>query len=120
MRSPTLTPKRLCRLIGMSRSQLYRLFEPMGGVARYIQAERLREAHRALADPDNARDIHEIAEDLGFFDASAFSRTFRREYGCKPSDVRAAALSGAGNIPLRQAPAEAPASTLTAMLRALH
>ncbi|WP_165943298.1 AraC family transcriptional regulator [Roseicella aquatilis] len=120
MRSPTLTPKRLCRLVGMSRSQLYRLFEPMGGVARHIQAERLREAHRALADPDNARDIHEIAEDLGFFDASAFSRIFRREYGCKPSDVRAAALSGTGEIPLRQSPAQAPAGTLTALLRALR
>nr|WP_264185766.1 AraC family transcriptional regulator [Roseicella aerolata] len=120
LRSPTLTPKRLCRLIGMSRSQIYRLFEPMGGVARYIQAERLREAHCALADADNTRDIHEIAEDLGFFDASAFSRTFRRRYGCKPSEVRAAALSGSGDIPLRQSPAQAPADTLTAVLRTLR
>jgi AraC-like DNA-binding protein len=120
LRSPTLTPKRLCRLVGMSRSQLYRLFEPLGGVARYIRAERLREAHRALADADNQRDIHEVAEDLGFFDASAFSRTFRREYGCTPSEVRAAALSGAGEITLRQSPSQRQAGTLTDILRTLQ
>jgi AraC-like DNA-binding protein len=120
LRSPTLTPKRLCRLVGMSRSQLYRLFEPMGGVACYIQAERLREAHRALADPDILRDIREVAEDLGFFDASAFSRTFRREFGCTPSEVRAAALAGAGDIPLRRPPPQASSDTFTAVLRMLQ
>jgi len=120
LRSPTLTPKRLCRLVGMSRSQLYRLFEPMGGVASYIQAERLREAYRALANPDILRGIHEVAEDLGFFDASAFSRTFRREYGCAPSEVRAAALAGASDTPLRRLPAQAPSDTLTAVLRMLQ
>lgn len=120
LRSPTLTPKQLCRLVGMSRSQLYRLFEPTGGVARYIQAERLRQAHRVLADSSNRRDIHEVAEDLGFFDASAFSRTFRREYGCTPSEVRAAALSEAGDVALRRSPAQREAGTLTDVLRLLQ
>ncbi|MFC7691288.1 helix-turn-helix transcriptional regulator [Paeniroseomonas aquatica] len=104
LRSPTLTPKRICRLVGMSRSQLYRLFEPIGGVARYIQAERLREAHRALANPDNQRGIHEVAEDLGFFDASAFSRIFRREYGCTPSEVRSAAVAGLSDASPQRSP----------------
>jgi AraC-like DNA-binding protein len=117
LRSPTLTPKRICRLVGMSRSQLYRLFEPMGGVARYIQAERLREAYRALANPDNLRDIHEVAEDLGFFDASAFSRTFRREYGCTPSEVRSAAVAGLGDGLLRRTETVEAAGTLTELLR---
>lgn len=120
LRSPTLTPKRLCRLVGMSRSQLYRLFEPAGGVARYIQAERLREAHRVLADPGNRRDIHKVAEDLGFFDASAFSRIFRREYGCTPSEVRAAACSGVGEIAMRRYPTQREAGTLTEVLRLLR
>jgi AraC-like DNA-binding protein len=35
-----------------------------------------------------------IAEDLCFADASSFSRTFKREFGHSPSEVRAAALAG--------------------------
>ena len=103
LRSPRLTPSRLCRMVGMSRSQLYRLFEAGGGVARYIQSERLREAHRALSEPDTRRAIHEIAEDLGFFDASTFSRVFRREFSYTPSDVRMGALAGERSTPVRRA-----------------
>jgi len=102
LRSPRLTPNRLCRMVGISRSQLYRLFEASRGVARYIQAERLREAHRALSDPDGRQSIHEIGEDLGFFDASTFSRAFRREFGCAPSDVRMAVLAGEQSEPVRR------------------
>lgn len=86
--SARLDPDRLCRLAGMSRSQLYRLFEPHGGVARFIQSERLAAAHRALADPEERRDVLRIAEAVGFFDPSAFSRAFRREFGTSPSDLR--------------------------------
>jgi AraC-like DNA-binding protein len=119
LRSSTLTPKRICRLVGMSRSQLYRLFEPTGGVAHYIQAMRLHEAHRALADPRTTRNIHEVAEDLGFSDASGFSRGFRREYGCTPSDVRAAALSGCSGAPVRLPPSPASSGSLMAVLQTL-
>jgi AraC-like DNA-binding protein len=94
LRSPRLNPDRLCRLAGVSRSQLYRLFEPLGGVARRIQAERLREAHRALADPRNGCEIHRIAEDVGFYDASPFSRAFRREFGYTPSELRSTVRAG--------------------------
>ena len=96
------------------------MFEPSGGVARHIQAERLREAHRALADPDNQRDIHAVAEDLGFYDASTFSRTFRREYGCTPSEVRATALAGTGDIPPIRADVRPPMDSLTEVLRILR
>jgi len=120
LRSPALTPKRLCRLVGMSRSQIYRLFEPAGGVARYIQAERLREAHRMLADPSSKRDIHELAEDFGFFNPSAFSRIFRREYGCTPSEVRAAAISGIGEVAMQRCPMPREVGTLTDVLRLLR
>lgn len=122
LRSPRLTPNRLCRMVGMSRSQLYRMFEPSGGVTRYIQAERLREAHRALSDSEANRDIHEIAEDLGFFDASTFSRAFRREFGCTPSDVRMGAFAEKQSGLVRRSAAPGRSGVplnLAAMLRQL-
>jgi AraC-like DNA-binding protein len=94
LRTPTLGPRTLGRLVGMSRSNLYRLFEATGGVARYIQSQRLLEAHAVLFDPATTKSISAIAEDLCFADASSFSRTFRREFGHSPGKVRSAALAG--------------------------
>jgi AraC-like DNA-binding protein len=93
LRSPTLAPTTLCRLVGMSRSNLYRLFEDTGGVARYIQKQRLLEAHAILFDPATIKPISAIAEDLCFADASSFSRVFKREFGQSPNGVRLAALA---------------------------
>ncbi|NJO84573.1 MAG: helix-turn-helix transcriptional regulator [Blastochloris sp.] len=72
----------------MSRSSLYRLFEADGGVAAYIQRARLKAAHAALCRQDDKSTIHVVAESVGFTDASSFSRSFRREFGCSPSDLR--------------------------------
>jgi AraC-like DNA-binding protein len=85
---------RLCKLAGVSRSNLYRMFEPYGGVARYIQRQRLRRAHGLLAEPNCTRKIGLIASDYCFADASTFSRAFRLEFGYAPSDVRKWAESG--------------------------
>lgn len=92
--NPTLQPNTLCRLVGMSRSNLYRLFKGRGGLAQYIQSQRLFEAHTILGNPANPISISALAEDLCFADASSFSRAFRREFGASPSEVRAAALCG--------------------------
>lgn len=40
LRSRTLSPAMLCKHAGISRSQLYRLFQNSGGVLHYIQRER--------------------------------------------------------------------------------
>jgi AraC-like DNA-binding protein len=119
LRSPTLTPKHISRLVGMSRSQLYRLFEPIGGVARYIQRARLREACRVLSDAEDCRDIREVAENLGFFDPSSFSRAFRQEYGCSPRDMRMSARSGARTAPTYPVPGALPPADFAALLRNL-
>lgn len=118
LRSTRLGPDRLCKLAGMSRSQLYRLFEPFGDVARYLQAERLRQAHRALAESTDTRDIIRVAEDFGFFDPSAFSRAFRREFGYSPTKLRNRALSGCVAAPLRR-PVGAAAQDFAGALRRL-
>lgn len=88
--SARLTPERIARAAGVSRSALYRIMEPEGGVARHVQRVRLAMVHAALSDPDcSACSIATLAEQHGFHDPSAFARAFRRAFGCTPSDVRA-------------------------------
>lgn len=101
LRSPSLGPNTLCREAATSRTQLYRLLEGEGGVAHYIQRRRLSESFAILCDTSNNLHIGSIAETLCFANVSSFSRAFRREFGVRPSDVRAASLAG-------QAPVMAP------------
>ena len=88
MASPDFGPERLARLLAMSRSKLYRLFESSGGVAHFINRERLREAHYRLSSHHSARSIHAIGNEVGFSDHSTFSRAFRREFGYSPTEAR--------------------------------
>ncbi len=96
--SVALTPERLGREVGYSRSSLYRLFEPLGGVAAVIQMERLSEARRRLEDPSERRSIQRIAESVGFCDASVFTRAFRRRYGVAPGELREVARAGLSSV----------------------
>jgi AraC-like DNA-binding protein len=86
---PTLTPDLLCREIGVSRSGLYRIFEPVGGVSTYIRRARLRKTRDALADSSDGRSISTIAEQWGFMDSSTYSRMFKKEFGISPREARA-------------------------------
>jgi len=97
LRSPNLGPDTLCREVAMSRSALYRLLEPQGGVARFIQRARLTAARDILGDPEGRASISSIAEDFRFSSSAAFSRAFRVEFGCSPSDVRDARQVGLTN-----------------------
>ena len=95
LHSPAFGPDQLIRQLFISRSRLYRLFEPFGGVARYIQRQRLIVAHAGLSDPVQAeRTILQIAEGVGFVDASSFSRAFKQEFGHSPSEARSSASLG--------------------------
>ncbi len=94
LRSPSLSLTKLCREAATSRSQLYRLLEDEGGVARYIQRQRLSESFSILCDARSNLPIGQVADMLCFADASSFSRAFRREFGVSPTDVRAATYAG--------------------------
>jgi AraC-like DNA-binding protein len=109
LRAPGLGPDLLCRELGVSRSRLYRMFEPLGGVMRYIQRQRLLAAHATLCDVAAARPIVQIAEDVGFSDASGFSRSFKLEFGYTPREARDAAFAG---VPRPPAPGRLPPQTL--------
>lgn len=86
---PELSPAVLVARSGISRSELYRCFTPAGGIARVIQLRRLRHAYRELARHDGPSSVSRIGEAVGFLDPSSFSRAFRREFGCTPSQVLA-------------------------------
>jgi AraC-like DNA-binding protein len=107
LRTPTLGPRTLSRLVGMSRSNLYRLFEDSGGVARYIQNQRLLEAQALLTNAENKKTVAGLAEEFCFADASSFSRAFKREFGCSPGEARSAAVAGTASaaIERRRVPA---------------
>lgn len=86
---PELSPASLVERSGISRSELYRCFAPVGGLARAIQQRRLRHAYRELVRADGPATISRIGEAVGFFDPSTFTRAFRREFGCTPSEILA-------------------------------
>ncbi|TVR11535.1 MAG: helix-turn-helix domain-containing protein [Salinarimonadaceae bacterium] len=83
-----LTPGDMARALGVSRTRLYQLFEPSGGVLHYVQKRRLYAAHVALGDPADNRRINDIAEDMGFASAASFSRSFSKEFGYSPRETR--------------------------------
>jgi AraC-like DNA-binding protein len=83
-----LTPDQLCRQLGISRSSLYRLFEPVGGVSSYVRRQRLLKTREMLSDRSDGRTISSIAEEWSFTDPSAYSRMFRKEFGISPREAR--------------------------------
>lgn len=95
---PELSPDLLCRTIGVSRSRLYRIFEPAGGISNFIRRKRLLETRRALADIGDGRSISNIAEGMGFVDPSTYSRMFKREFGLSPKEARALGWQGVKHL----------------------
>src|SRR5690606_2791364 len=54
------------RAIGVSRSSLYMIFQPLGGVAKYIQSRRLAHLRAALARPLETRSVVQLCYESGF------------------------------------------------------
>lgn len=87
---------RICMQFGMSRSALYRLFEPVGGVNTFVRERRLGAVHALLAAPEKRVYLARVADDFGFKSAAHFSRAFRQQFGYSPSQVGSHALPAAG------------------------
>jgi AraC-like DNA-binding protein len=108
LRSPTLSAETLATTFGLSRASLYRLFEPVGGVASYIRKSRLNRAYQDIvaAEYSNRR-IGPIAYRLGFKNLSAFNRLFKNTYGVSPKEARERAIHGFCGAPPSADPGEA-------------
>ncbi|MCB1966820.1 helix-turn-helix domain-containing protein [Accumulibacter sp.] len=83
----------LCRHFHVSRSTVYRLFAPVGGVRQFINGARLERCYRELrgADPRHTK-IADVASAWGFADASSFSHRFRNRFAVSPSEILGMAL----------------------------
>ena len=86
LHDPDLTPERVLASLYLSRASVYRLFEHEGGLAAYIRNRRLRMAADKLVRFRH-REVGDIASELGFNNASSFTRAFRRAFDIAPRDL---------------------------------
>jgi AraC-like DNA-binding protein len=78
---------------GITVNYVRQLFAAEGVTfSEFVLQQRLAAADLMLRDPRYAdRSISAIAFEVGFGDVSYFNRIFRRRFGVKPADARAAA-----------------------------
>jgi AraC-like DNA-binding protein len=91
-----LTPDGIAKGLGLSRSTLYAVCEPHGGVVAMVQRRRLERIRAALMNPQDHRRISEIAFQYGFVSKTHFSRAFRATFGYSPSEAREGAAWPSG------------------------
>lgn len=92
---PSATVEDVAEMIGVSRSGLYRAFEPMGGVMAYIRRRRLDRVYAALRSPAaTPRTIDTLARHHGFRDTAQLASAFHKRFGFALQDVRASSLKG--------------------------
>lgn len=87
----SLSVEAMARESGCSRSQLFRRFRAATGLSpqQYLVQTRMHVARVLLQDSDST--IAAIAATLGYQDAHAFSRHFKRHHGQSPSSFRSGA-----------------------------
>jgi AraC-like DNA-binding protein len=91
LRKSDLSVDFLCRHIGISRTNLYSIFKPYGGIQSYIVERRLRRCAEDLLHPENnILPIYTISENWGFTSTAHFSRIFKKRFGASPGDIRQA------------------------------
>ncbi|MEX0285630.1 MAG: hypothetical protein AB3N23_13560 [Paracoccaceae bacterium] len=79
---------KICVQNGVSRASLYRMFEPEGGVRKYVVSSRLQKIYDELSKSEPGRGvITRTINKWGLFDPSTFNKQFREKFNCKPSEV---------------------------------
>lgn len=88
--SSDLSVEKATRDLGVSRSNLYNLFQDQGGVMQYVRDMRLNHAYCILSSPGaRSRSLYDIALECGYSSDTVFLRAFRTKFGVTPGDVRA-------------------------------
>lgn len=82
-----LSPEQLAVQFHISRSHLFALFKPLGGVAGYIRRRRLVRAYALLSQPQPGCQVTGVSLAVGFVNAAHFSRAFREAFGLSPREV---------------------------------
>ena len=94
--SPADIPKlpELAKEIGYSPDYLGRVFSAVTGIpiSEYISNARINQAKLLLSSTSMTAD--EIAASLGFYDSCYFSRRFKKQTGCTPTEYRKSKLAG--------------------------
>ena len=90
LHQPGLGPDHLCQAFHCSRSTLYRLFQPIGGVKAFIRHQRLVRCRHELRYSEQAHTetIGDVAERWGFTSLSYFYRQFKRTFDMTPSEAK--------------------------------
>lgn len=93
---PRLDVDVIIRFFRVSRTHLYRAFEPEGGVVRAIRERRLNLAFRLLIDQrKNPRTVDEIKTLCGFSQRTQFVRFFQQKFAFSPRDLHIMATEAA-------------------------
>jgi len=78
----------ICRVMAVSRAQLYRKFKSLSNrtLADYFKSLRLHKAKELLSS--TGMNVTEVTFTVGFRSLAYFSREFTREFGVSPSEFR--------------------------------
>ncbi len=86
-----LYPSTIASAFHLSRAQLYRVTEPLGGLSSHIREQRMRHALQLIQSAQHHHlSIAEIGYQCGFSCPNSFSRNFKKFYNFSPRDARSA------------------------------
>jgi len=88
-----LNVEKMCTEVGMSRPQLYRKLKSLTGLSinQFIRSIRLKRAAQLLSQDNSS--IKEVMFQVGFSNSSYFTRAFKEEFNCMPTEYTDGSLA---------------------------